>query len=252
MKTFKHFLFATALLLAVSNIQAQANAGVAISARIAPPLLPAYVQPPCPVDGYLWQPGYWAWDTDTQNYYWVPGVWMAPPEFGFLWTPPYWGFDGGLYVFHRGYWGSHVGFYGGINYGFGYGGVGFVGGRWAGNKFEYNTAVVNINRTVIHNTYVDKTVVKNNVRVNNRASFNGGKGGIQAKPNREENVAMKEGHRDITNDQQTHENNARADKNQSFANNHGRPMNMSMDRFNGNHFNAGGHMAGGRMGGGRH
>ena len=49
-----------------------------------------------------------------------------------------------MYAFHEGYWGPHVGFYGGVNYGFGYGGVGFVGGRWDGGYFAYNTAVLNV------------------------------------------------------------------------------------------------------------
>ncbi len=35
------------------------------------------------------------------------------------------------YVFHPGYWGQHVGYYGGVNYGFGYMGIGFVGGEVA-------------------------------------------------------------------------------------------------------------------------
>ena len=55
-----------------------------------------------------------------------------PAHVGVLWTPGYWGFVGGVYMFHAGYWGPHIGFYGGVNYGFGYGGVGFVGGRWRG------------------------------------------------------------------------------------------------------------------------
>jgi len=29
---------------------------------VAPPELPAYEQPMCPGDGYIWTPGYWAWD----------------------------------------------------------------------------------------------------------------------------------------------------------------------------------------------
>jgi hypothetical protein len=28
-----------------------------------------------------------------------------------------------VYRFHRGYWGRHVGYYGGVNYGYGYGGI---------------------------------------------------------------------------------------------------------------------------------
>ena len=82
-----------------------------------------------------------------------------------------------LYVFHAGYWGPHVGFYGGVNYGFGYGGAGSDGGRWEGGRFAYNTAVVNVNRTVIHNATIDSTVINHNA-INSRTSFNGGTGGI--------------------------------------------------------------------------
>ena len=53
---------------------------------IGPPALPVYVQPPCPTEGYLWNPGYWAYGPD--GYYWVPGVWVAPPRVGVLWIPP--------------------------------------------------------------------------------------------------------------------------------------------------------------------
>ncbi len=155
----------------------------------APPPLPEYEQPICPGDGYLWTPGYWRWYAG--GYYWVPGTWVEPPRVGVLWTPPYWGFAGGLYVFHAGYWGPHVGFYGGVHYGFGYGGVGFVGGHWAGGSFAYNTAVMHVNTTVIHNTY--NTTVVNNVVVN-RVSYNGGAGGIAAKPTAQERIAAHEQH----------------------------------------------------------
>ena len=61
-----------------------------------------------------------------------------------MWTPGYWGWGGAAFIWHAGYWGPHVGFYGGINYGFGYTGVGFVGGEWRGRDFFYNRSVVNI------------------------------------------------------------------------------------------------------------
>src|SRR5438876_663249 len=61
---------------------ASSNAYVAVSVAIAPPAIPVYVQPYCPAPGYLWTPGYWAWD--GYDYYWVPGVWVAPPRVGFL------------------------------------------------------------------------------------------------------------------------------------------------------------------------
>ena len=106
------------------------GAAVAVTAQEAPPPLPEYEQPPAPADGYLWTPGYWGYGGG--GYYWVPGTWVQPPTVGVLWTPGYWGFAGGVYGFHAGYWGPHIGFYGGVNYGYGYVGVGFAGGRWEG------------------------------------------------------------------------------------------------------------------------
>ena len=88
----------------------------------------------------MWTPGYWAYG--PAGYYWVPGVWVRPPQVGVLWTPGYWGWGGSAFVFHEGYWGPHIGFYGGVNYGFGYGGVGFEGGYWHGNTFLRITAPV--------------------------------------------------------------------------------------------------------------
>jgi hypothetical protein len=162
----------------------------AMSVGFAPPDIPDYDQPPCPEDGALWVPGYWAWDDDIADYYWVPGTWVMPPQPGLLWTPAYWSWDNGAYGFHDGYWATEVGFYGGVNYGYGYYGQGFGGGRWQNNHFMYNTAVVNVNQTVIHNVYIDKTVVVNNTTVN-RVSFNGGQGGTQARPSaREQQVAQ--------------------------------------------------------------
>jgi hypothetical protein len=117
---------------------------VDLSTADAPPPLLNYEQTPCPEEGYLWTPGYWNWS--AAGYYWVPGAWVQPPQVGVLWTPGYWAFLGGVYVFHAGYWGPHIGYYGGINYGYGYFGSGFVGGRWVHNSFAYNRAVSNVMR----------------------------------------------------------------------------------------------------------
>jgi WXXGXW repeat (2 copies) len=177
-------LFAVALL---AVLPATSQAGLFVSVTIAPPALPVYVQPPIPGPGYLWTPGYWAWDG---SYYWVPGTWVLAPV-GLLWTPGYWGWSGGVYLWHAGYWGPHVGFYGGVNYGFGYGGVGFVGGEWRGGQLYYNRSVTNITSSNITNVY-NRTVV-NNVSVN-RVSYTGGAGGIVARPNAAEMAAEHERH----------------------------------------------------------
>lgn len=228
------------LLLFVSLALAPSFAQLAVSIRIGPPAIPVYTQPPCPVDGYLWTPGYWNYG--PVGYYWVPGVWVAPPRVGVLWTPGYWGFAGGLYGWHAGYWGPHVGFYGGINYGFGYGGIGFAGGMWSGGAFRYNTAVVNVNTSVVRNVYVNRTVINNAVVT--RASFNGA-GGVMAQPSRQEQVAMNEQHIQPTSNQIAHEQAMSQDRNQLASMNHGTPGTAAMDSVNGRRFNQQGRIANG-------
>src|SRR6202790_1130900 len=149
-------LLAAILFAIPTSTFAQISVGIAV--RIAPPELPVYEQPLCPGEGYIWTPGYWAYGDD--DYSWAPGTWVMAPRVGVLWTPGYWGWGDGGYFWHGGYWGPHVGFYGGVNYGFGYVGVGYLGGRWDGGHFAYNRAVNNVNVTVIHNTY-NTTVVNN-------------------------------------------------------------------------------------------
>jgi hypothetical protein len=188
-------LAAAALLLAACAAQVRVAGPVyvppaaVVDVRVAPPPLPIYVQPPCPVAGWIWTPGYWAWA--PAGYFWVPGTWVAPPRIGVLWTPGYWGFVRGVYVWHAGYWGPHVGFYGGVHYGFGYTGVGYAGGRWVGGVFAYNRSVTNVNVTIIHNTY--RQTVINNINVT-RVSYNGGAAGIRAIPTAEERMAERERH----------------------------------------------------------
>ena len=208
------------------RLQLRRKSRLGISVHVAPPAIPVYVQPACPVEGYLWTPGYWSYAND--DYFWVPGVWVAPPRAGLLWTPGYWGFAGGVYGFHAGYWGPHVGFYGGVNYGFGYGGVGFVGGEWRGGHFAYNTAVMHVDTTVVHNTFVNRTVV--NTSVVSHASFNGGPGGTTAVATAQERAAEHEEHVQATSEQTAHEHTASADKSNFASANHGKPANPAMSR----------------------
>ncbi len=211
--------------MAMAVVPAASFAGVFISVGIAPPALPVYTQPICPGDGYLWNPGYWAYG--DVGYYWVPGVWVRPPQVGLLWTPGYWGWGGSAFLFHAGYWGPHVGFYGGINYGFGYGGSGFYGGRWEGGHFAYNTAVFNVNRTVIHNTYVENVHVTN---VGVHTSFNGGQGGIQARENAQEARFDHENHVAATTEQQNHWHAASTNHANFASANGGHPQNAAISR----------------------
>ena len=52
---------AIAVGLSLCLVPQASKAGIAVSINIAPPVLPVYTQPPCPQDGHLWTPGYWAW-----------------------------------------------------------------------------------------------------------------------------------------------------------------------------------------------
>ncbi len=206
--------------LVVLAISATSFAQVGISVTIGPPALPVYEQPPCPAEGYIWTPGYWAYDYNVGEYYWVPGTWVLAPQPGFLWTPGWWGWGGSAFIFHIGYWGPRVGFYGGINYGFGYFGNGYEGGRWDHDHFYYNRSVTNVNVTNIHNVY--NTTVINNTTVN-RVSYNGGNGGINARPTPEQEAAERERHIPPVAAQTQHEQLARSNPELRASANHGKP-----------------------------
>ncbi|HVV42928.1 MAG TPA: hypothetical protein VHC94_17900 [Nitrobacter sp.] len=197
---------------------AAAAAGAVIRADEPPPPLPEYDQPPMPAPGYIWTPGYWAWN--NYDYYWVPGTWVEPPHPGLLWTPGYWAFVGGVYAFHRGYWADHVGFYGGIRYGFGYTGNGYEGGRWDNGRFFYNRSVNNFGNVHVTNVYEKNVVINNN---NTRISFNGGNGGIQARPTPAEEAAAREQHVPPTQTQVEHARTASMNGALFQSNNHGKP-----------------------------
>ena len=209
-------------LAALPVLPAVSHAGVAIgvSVNIAPPVLPVYVQPPLPAPGYIWTPGYWAWDDDVGDYYWVPGTWVLPPSVGLLWTPGFWGWSEGVYLWHAGYWGPHIGFYGGVNYGFGYGGVGYEGGYWRGGAFFYNRAVCNTGSVHVTNVY-NRTVI-NNYNVT-RVSYNGGRGGIEARPTPHELSAEHEHHVAFTPTQSQHQRMAAGNTELRASVNHGAP-----------------------------
>lgn len=188
-----HCLLFTVVMLTTVMLttSAASSAQVFVSVNFAPPPLPVYEQPYCPGEGYIWTPGYWAFDYDDDDYFWVPGTWVPAPEVGYLWTPGYWAWEDGRFVFYEGYWGPQVGFYGGIPYGFGYSGEGYEGGRWDHDRFFYNRAVNNVNITEIHNVY--NTTVINNTTVT-RVSYNGGEGGIDRRPTRQEEEAARARH----------------------------------------------------------
>ncbi|MGJ3647766.1 YXWGXW repeat-containing protein [Sphingomonas sp. GlSt437] len=205
----------------LSAAPAQAQVFVNVSVRFSPPPLPVYEQPPLPGPDYIWLPGYWAWDDLADDYFWVPGTWALAPRPGYVWTPPWWGWSDGAYVFHSGYWGQHIGWYGGIVYGFGYTGFGYEGGFWRGPHYVYNRAVTNITNVNVTNVY-NKTVIVNRTTINN-ISFNGGPGGVHAQPTATQLAAAREPHLAPTAEQQRHIETARGAPQLFAAANHGAP-----------------------------
>ena len=214
-------LFAIPFTLSIAPV---ASAQVLLSVTVAPPALPVYTQPICPEAGYIWTPGYWSY-SDDGGYFWVPGTWVEPPTVGFLWTPGYWGWSSGAYIWNAGYWGPQVGFYGGINYGFGYSGVGYAGGYWRGSNFFYNSRVNNVNVAIVHNVYQRNVVIHNT-----HVSYNGGRGGVTARPTAAQERFAREHHTGPTAAQEQHVSAARSDRNQFASANHGRPAVRATER----------------------
>ena len=228
------------LIPAAAMSQVSVGIGIGVAIHAAPPPLPVYVQPPIPGDGLHVDTGLLGMGSGRLL---LGAGRVGAPAYG--WRT----LDARLLGLHgRRLWlasrllGSHVGFYGGVNYGFGYGGVGFAGGAWRGGAFAYNSAVMNVGEGVVHNTYIDRTVVNNTVV--NRTSFNGA-GGVMARPTSFEQSAMNEHHFEPTGMQTQHFNAAANDPGQRFSANGGRPANVAMDSVNGRRYNQQGRIANG-------
>jgi hypothetical protein len=206
--------------IAALSTQAVAQVSISVSVDVAPPALPTYEQPPLPGEGYIWTPGFWAWDQTQTDYYWVPATWVQAPEPGQLWTPGYWAWNNNAYVFNAGYWGPQVGYYGGIDYGHGYGGDGYHGGRWEHGDFFYNRAANNIGSVTVKNVYNE--TIRSSTTINT-VSYNGGKGGIEARATPQEQAAAKERHIEPTAAQTQHAEVASKNRDLFSKENHGEP-----------------------------
>ena len=224
-------LLIAAMLAAPVKASARMTIGVTVS--FGPPALPYYLQPPCPGPGYIWTPGYWAWDP-AYGYFWVPGTWVMPPFVGALWTPGYWDYDDGMYVWYAGYWGPAVGYYGDIDYGYGYTGDGYHGGYWNHDRFYYNRTVNNIITENIPNVYSQP--VDEHFR-DRHISYHGGPGGTSGQPTRAELAAARQRRSPAVRAQQHQMQMAEADPVERASVNHGRPRSEATRRraaFKGN------------------
>jgi len=161
---------------------------VSLQVTIGPPPIPVYDQPMVPGPDYIWTPGYWAWEGDA-------------------------------FLFHMGYWAPEVGYYGGINYGFGYGGAGFDGGHWQGREYYYNRAVTHVDTQRVSRVYSEAPRVATSTLV----SYNGGAGGLRAAPTAKERSMMQERHLPPTAEQTRHHETAGHERNLLASVNQGRP-----------------------------
>ena len=91
--------------------------------------------------------------------------------------------------------------YGGIDYGYGYSGDGYQGGRWENGAFLYNHSVNNLGSLAIANVH-DQAVTADNNDV--RVSFNGGRRGTAARPTQYQQAQASAEHVGATAEQQKH------------------------------------------------
>jgi hypothetical protein len=66
-----------------------------------PPAPQVEVVPIAPGPGYVWTPGYWAWNG---GWVWVGGNWVIRPHPHAIWVGPRWVRHGHAYVWERGHW----------------------------------------------------------------------------------------------------------------------------------------------------
>lgn len=91
--------------LATAPTLAAPRVGASIGITVAPPA-PRHERMPPPRHGYLWTPGYWAWNPHLRRHVWVGGRWLRARP-GYRYMPPHWNpGTRGHWHFRGGYW-SH-------------------------------------------------------------------------------------------------------------------------------------------------
>lgn len=92
-------------LSATAPAQAAPRVDVGIGITVAPPA-PRHERRPPPRHGYVWAPGYWAWNPRLHRYVWASGRWLRARP-GYRYQPPRWNHGPhGQWHFRGGYW-SH-------------------------------------------------------------------------------------------------------------------------------------------------
>ena len=82
---------------------ADARTNVDVSIGVGPP--PVFVETvPPPRVGYVWAPGYWAWN--GHKHVWRKGYWMHDRH-GYAWAPHHWEQRGDRWFLEGGRWERH-------------------------------------------------------------------------------------------------------------------------------------------------
>ena len=85
---------------AVASTAGTALAQINVNISLAPPA-PQFETMPATAPGYVWAPGYWAWNND--RYLWVRGR-SIPHRAGYRWEPDRWDQRNGNYYRSAGRW----------------------------------------------------------------------------------------------------------------------------------------------------
>ena len=88
------------MVIATAGAAIPAAAQVTFQINIAPPS-PMYEVTPVLAPGYIWVPGYWAWNVD--RHVWIRGRTIVQRE-GYRWDPDRWEQRGQVYYRHPGRW----------------------------------------------------------------------------------------------------------------------------------------------------
>ena len=93
-------ILALALAAGATLAPATSQARVFVDIGVAPPAARVEIVPAAR-RGYVWAPGYWAWD--GRAHAWHGGYWLRERR-GYHWNAPAWTPRGGRWHYSQGYW----------------------------------------------------------------------------------------------------------------------------------------------------
>ena len=79
-----------------------ASSRTRVFVRVGPPAPVVEARVVAPGAGWVWVPGYYAWDGVA--YVWTPGSWRLPPSGRRVWVAPHWQQERRGWFFVEGHW----------------------------------------------------------------------------------------------------------------------------------------------------